>query len=91
MDRLDLTGQFISLGFESKYPIHYKEGTWIKKINDKSKIICYFSNKNWEPSNYLIIESVQTYMRKDDPNKFIKFSGTINKPEDLSYLLSMIL
>ena len=90
MDRLDLTEEFISLGFEPKYLI-YKDGTWIKKINDKSKIICYFSNKDWEPTNYLIIESVQTYMRKDDPNKFIKFSGTINKPDDLSYLLAMII
>lgn len=84
--KIDLTEQFKLLdGFKQTAP-----GRWSKQTDDKTQIICHFTNRDWEPINYLIIEKIQTYMRKDDPNKFIKFSGQINKPEDLPYLLNMI-
>ena len=84
--RIDLTEQFKLLDeFREIAP-----GRWLKQTNDNTQIICHFTNRAWEPINYLVIEKIQTYMRKDEPNKFIKFSGKINKPEDLPYLLNMI-
>lgn len=85
-EKIDLTEQFKLLdGF-----IKISPGRWSKQINERTQLICHFTNRDWELINYLIIEKIQTYMRKDDPNKFIKFSGQINKPEDLPYLLNMI-
>ena len=85
--RIDLTEQFELLDeFKLIAP-----GRWLKQIDDRTQIICHFTNRSWEINNYLIIEKIQTYMRKDSPNKFIKFAGQINKPEDLPYLLNMII
>jgi hypothetical protein len=84
--KIDLTEQFKLLeGFKMISP-----GRWSKQTDERTQLICHFNNNDWSPLNYLIIEKIQCNMRKDDPNKFIKFSGQINKPEDLPYLLNMI-
>ena len=53
--KIDLTEQFKSLdGFKET-----ASGRWSKQIDDKTQIICHFTNRDWEPINYLIIEKIQ--------------------------------